>query len=228
MKVAVVFPWRAGCPHRERAREWVQASYADLHPGWVQVLGSCNPDLPFNRSEAILDGARQVDADVYVIADADAWCPKVGLSIEPAVERGWVTPHKMLHRLTAAASELMMAGQVNGLRTEEIYPGHHCGTLVTVRRDVLFDVPPDVRFVGWGQEDDAWRIALTELVAQPRRVDGGRHPLFHLWHPPQDRRDRIIGSEAGAALLRRYMDARKVGAGAVMALLDESKERWPR
>lgn len=226
MKVAVVFPWRPGCPYRERARQWVQRRYAELHPDWAQVLGSCNPDLPFNRSEAILDGARQADADVYVVADADVWCPKVGRSIEPAFERGWITPQKRLHRLTEVASERMMAGETDGLRTMEIYSGHHAGTLVVVRADVLFDVPPDVRFVGWGQEDDAWRIALTELVAQPKRTDGGSD-IFHLWHPPQERQNRIEGNPAGVALLRRYMDARKLGAAQVRAVLDESKQLWP-
>lgn len=226
MKVAVVFPWRAGCPWRERARQWVQGRYTDLHPEWVQVLGTCNPDLPFNRAEAILDGARRVDADVYVVADADAWCPKVGRSVEVAVERGWVTPQKKLHRLTGAASERLMAGETDGLHTIEVYTGHHAGTLVVLRADVLFDVPPDVRFIGWGQEDDAWRIALSELVAQPHRTAGGSD-IFHLWHPPQERRNRVEGTEAGVALLRRYMDARKLGAAHVRAVLEESKQLWP-
>jgi len=227
VKVAVVFPWRAGCPWRERARQWVQSRYTELHPEWVQVLGSCNPDQPFNRAEAILDGARRVDADVYVVADADVWCPKVGRSIAPALERGWATPQKKLHRLTDAASERLMAGETDGLRTIEIYTGHHAGTLVVLRTDVLFDVPPDVRFVGWGQEDDAWRIALTELVAQPHRTGGGSD-LFHLWHPPQERLNRIEGNPDGVALLRRYKQARALGAPALRHLLDESRALWPQ
>src|SRR4051794_17474077 len=73
MTVAVLVPWRPGCPHRERAWAKVQELYADRHPDWALVTGSC-AEGPFNRSQGILDAARRTDAELLVVADADVWC----------------------------------------------------------------------------------------------------------------------------------------------------------
>ncbi len=91
------------------------------------------------------------------------------------------------------------------------------------RFDLLEFTPPDVRFVGWGQEDDAWACALKGLVGPPMR---GAHDLWHLWHTPQERMSRSEGNEAGVELVNRYGRVRSDRA-ALRALVDESKQFWP-
>jgi hypothetical protein len=77
-------------------------------------------------------------------------------------------------------------------------------------------VPLDARFTGWGQEDMAWGWALTRVLGAPWH---GLAPLLHLWHPPQERSTRVVGSSAGMRLWERYR--RAYTAGEVLVLLDE-------
>lgn len=212
MRVVVIVPWRAGCLYREEAFKWVRKQYATHHPSWELVIGK-SPDGPFNRAAAILDGVKQIpDADIYVVADADVWCD-MRQAIAEADEHGWAVPHYFLHRLDKGSSQMFMGGfPLQGLkldssnkRDSKPYIGNETGTLVVVRRDVIEDVPPDRRFVGWGQEDQAWAVALRTMFGQPWR---GGEDLVHLWHPPQDRQSREWGSNDNVALYRRYLKAR--------------------
>lgn len=224
MTVSVVIPWRAGCEWRERSFEWARARYAELHPVWELVVGA-SPDGPFSRAAAILDGARQSSGDLIVVADADVWCDPAP-SIDLAAERGWAIPHDLIHRLSDESTRLFMGGfDWRGLELDKSnkqdsrpYRGHETGTLVVLRRDVLFDVPPDSRFVGWGQEDDAWAAALNCLVGPAER---GTDDLVHLWHPPQERLSRVIGNPQGRDLWRRYHLARR-DPDRMRALIEEA------
>lgn len=51
---------------------------------------------------------------------------------------------------------------------------------------------------------NSWSDALTTLHGHPWRGDA---PLFHLWHPPQERISRQVGSQENQALRRRYLKA---------------------
>jgi hypothetical protein len=211
MTVSVVFPWRAGCLWREASYRWVAERYATLFPDWELVEGT-SPDGPFSRAAAILDGARKSSGDLIVVADADVWCDPTA-AVDAAAESGWAIPHKMIHRLSEESSALFMAGApLEGLGLDQSnrqdskpYRGHECGTLVVLQRELLFDVPPDPRFIGWGQEDDAWSLALRTLAFPPVRFDAD---LVHLWHPAQPRISRIVGTPEGKALHFRYQRAR--------------------
>lgn len=207
--VAVVIPWRSGCEHRERAHDWVLAQLADKFPDWEVVHGE-SPDGPFNRSAAILDGASKTDADVLVCLDGDVWCDNLREAVTNVTT--WAVPHRLLHRLSEASSAKFMSGHpLDGLeldksnsRDRRPYVGNAGGTLVVLTREAMVQAPPDPRFVGWGQEDEAWALALTRLVGKPWR---GKADLVHIWHPPQERQSRAIGSPEGAALLARYRQA---------------------
>jgi hypothetical protein len=166
--------------------------------------------------------------DIVIVADADCWCDGIGAAVT-AVESGaadWAAPHMKVHRLTEKATEYLLAGcqvptslaieecPVNG---PEPYNGFVGGGIVVVRRDVLLEVPFDPRFLGWGGEDASWRDAMLTLIGPPWR---GRDPLFHLWHPPQPRRSRKVGSRESAALRTRYVRANRKPAQ-MRALLAE-------
>lgn len=224
MNVSVVIPWRNGCPHRESALTWVQARFAWDHPDWQVVLGE-SPDGPFNRSAAILDGARRCDGDVILVADGDVWCDTVN-AVQVARDAGWAVPHQLIHRLSPESTLLVLGGadwrglplSTDNRQDSKPYRGNATGTLVAVRRDVLLDVPPDVRFVGWGREDNAWGRALTVLVGEPWR---GSEDLVHLWHPPQERPNRVQANPESEQLWHRY---RTAGLREIRELVEESKE----
>lgn len=220
--MSVVVPWRGGCEHREASWRWLQGYYADVHPTWQIVQGD-PPDGPWCKPAAILDGASRADGQVIVVVDADVWCDNIADAVTAVDGHGWAVPHLHVTRLDAESSRRFRDGQRHDLSTVKgnegpgRYRGYLGGGIVALRRDVLSDVPPDVRFLGWGQEDEAWALALGVVVGQPWR---GTADLFHLWHPPQQRHSRVIGSAESKALLRRYRRA-SVDVDAMRALIAE-------
>lgn len=222
MKLSLVVPWRGGCPHRVEALAWVLDRYHAAFSDIDVAFGSCG-EGPFNRSAAILDGATKAAGDVLVVADGDCWTdglPEALLAIEAGAP--WAVPHDKLHRLTEPSTRRVLEGEEPGraMRLEQTpYTGYEAGTLLVIRRAVLETVPPDPRFVGWGHEEQAWAYALRTLVSPPWRST--KAPLWHLWHPPQERKTRSSGSDENRALLKRYAKAR-LDPAAMRSLLEEA------
>lgn len=218
--VTVIVPWRAGCPQRQRAWEWVQARYACRHPGWTIVQAQA-PDGPWCKATAVMPAIAAARDDVVVVADADVWCNGLQDAVD-AVRNGlvaWAIPHLLVRRLTEPATAALLAGGAATETCERPYRGLQGGGVVVARRDVLLDTPLDHRFTGWGQEDASWAVALRTLHGQAWR---GSHDLIHLHHPPQERATRKVGSPAGQLLHRRYLAARRDPAR-MRALLQETR-----
>lgn len=224
MNVSVLVPWTPGCPHREAAWDLIRATYTSEFPSWEIVTGDGATPDGYSRTRAILDAYDRSSGDVLVVADADVWCHP-GLAVLAAVENGWAIPHDKIHRLSAESTLSVLAGagwrglplSTENPQDARPYRGHETGTLVLLRRDVFAAAPPDPRFVGWGQEDDAWALALHTLVGKPWR---GGDDLVHLWHPAQPRQSRTVGNPANLALYRRYRSARH-RPEAMRSLLEE-------
>jgi len=210
--VSVIVPWRDPDPDRLRAWEWVSGRLAE-HPDWQIVRVSDGLDGPFSRARAIVNGVRESFGDVIVVSDSDVWCDALPTAIE-AVRSGakWAVPHGKVHRLTAKATQRVLAGETfddilsaTSSHTERPYFGRPCGGLVVLPRATFERVPPDPQFVGWGGEDDAWAPALDTLVGRAVRFS---LPLVHLWHPPQQRVSRSVGSAESLKLVQQYRKAR--------------------
>ena len=195
-----VVPWRGGCEHRERARDWLleRLPYpATLAPG---------PE-PWCKAAAVNPAVEASAAEIVVVTDADVWAEGLEDAID-AVRAGapWAMPHRGVFRLTEASTAAFMAGaDPYDLPLEQpAYLGLEGGGVVVARRETLCAVPLDPRFIGWGGEDVSWGRALRALEGPPWRA---KRPLIHLWHPPQQRMTRKHGSVAGRALARRYRAA---------------------
>lgn len=197
----VLIPWRAGCPHRERALGWVTQQL-----GHAVILGT-HDEGPWCKAKALADAVARSDADVLVVHDADVWCDGLDEAISQ-VQAGaaWAVPHRMVHRLTEEATADRLAGGTATDLEQRPYLGYPGGGITVLRRDVWDRVPLDPRFAGWGQEDEAWALALTTMFGAPWR---GRADLIHLWHPPQERKSRAVGSDESKRLLRHYQRARR-------------------
>lgn len=222
----MVIPWRSGCPHREVALAWVAARYAEVHPTWQIVIG-VSEGAEWRKADAVAAGLELADGDLAVVTDADVWTdPAAAVA---AVELGspWAAPHRLVHRLSIESTAQVLAGErweglpLDGTHRQDSRPylGVLGGGVVVAERSTLLEVPLDRRFTGWGQEDQAWAIALTRLAGRAWRGD---QDLVHLWHPAQDRSTRSIGSREGAALLARYRRARG-SADRMRALLAEAQ-----
>lgn len=215
-RVRVVIPWRAGCPHREASLAWLLPRWRQH--GYEPVLGHA-PAGAWCKAAAVADGLRRTRGDVVVIADADVWTQGIGAAVA-AVRRSepWAIPHDQVHRLAADATAAVLRGaRLGGRLAQPAYRGLEGGGITVLRRELYERAPLDDRFAGWGQEDEAWALALRTLAGRPWRGDA---PLWHLWHPPQPRESRRWGSPAARTLYRRYRHAAR-RPDRMRALLDE-------
>lgn len=219
--VSVLVPWRPDGGDRDRAWEYVARWWAAQHPGWQVVTGCCHAG-PWVKAEAVADALTRADGDMLVVADADVVCPGVGDAAH-AVAGGaaWAVPHELVFRLTRDATQAVHDGApLDGRHdlTQPPYQGYPGGGITVLPRETYRQIPLDPRFTGWGQEDSAWSLALATLTGTRWR---GNAPLWHLWHEPQARLNRHVGSKPSQALLVRYQAAAKDGPQAMAALLGE-------
>lgn len=199
VSVGVVVPWRSGgCEHRQRA-------WGHLKPRYPWPVIEAPGREPWCKAAAVTPAVEATDADIVVVADADVWCDGLPDAVR-AVQAGapWAVPHYLVHRLTEDATENWLSGRPDETCEQAPYAGICGGGIVVAAREVLEAIPLDTRFVGWGQEDESWAIALTCLLGEPWR---GIADLWHLWHPPQQRITRTRGTMDGWLLRRRYVRA---------------------
>ncbi|MGP4114653.1 hypothetical protein ACTWP5_27555 [Streptomyces sp. 4N509B] len=214
-----MIPWRGGCPQREAALAWAARRWRSV--GHEPVIGEAPPG-PWCKAAAVAAGLPRGDAEVLIVTDADVWCDGIDAAVD-AVHTGasWAIPHRDVRRLTEdATAAVLHGGELGGSLDQPAYRGVEGGGITVLRRD-LYDVAPlDPRYRGWGQEDEAWALALRTLAGAPWR---GAAPLWHLWHPPQRRDSRRWGSIASRTLYRRYQRAAR-SPGAMRALLADITE----
>lgn len=221
MSVAVVVPFRGGCPYRDAAWRHLQGLYAERHPDW-QLVEAPAPEGPWCKGAAINVAVSDCDAEIVIQADADVWSDGLPAAVE-AVREGapWALPHTLVHRLSEEGTEALLAdADWHDQLAQEPYKGIEGGGIVVATREVLWAVPIDQRFVLWGQEDECHAIALRTLVGAPMR---GCAPLIHLFHPPQERMTRRRGSHESWELRRRYFAASKDPAR-MAALVEEGRD----
>lgn len=188
--------------------EWVLGRYAATFPQFDVTIGE-HSEGEWCKAAAVADGLSRVPDGPLIIADADVWISDTGAipaALAALESHGWAIPHRDVHRLTEAATEAFMAGNPLPQRpwTQTPYPGWAGGGIVVTTTDTYRQAPIDHRFIGWGQEDASWALALRTLVGVPFR---GNAPLTHLFHPPQPRLTRAVGSPEGKRLAMRYHKA---------------------
>lgn len=202
MSISVVVPRAGDCPHRERAWQWVRAQYE----GFEIVEGWGAPDR-WVKAEAVAEALSRATGDLLVIADADCYSEHLAASIG-AVESGtvlWSSPHRHVRRLTENGTTQFINGERETAAVQENHHSKLGGGIVVLARETYERVPLDPRFVSWGGEDDAWGAALRQLAGSPYVHNA---PLWHLWHPPQERMNRKVGNVENDELRARYIGAR--------------------
>jgi hypothetical protein len=219
MSVAVVIPWYendGADSMRHQTREFVIDWWRRRHPMWSVVIGSVSADEgQWCKGLAVHRGAQQTHADILVVADADVICGDVREPVAQieTLRSGWAVPHRLVYRMSEDATNMMIsdgrqpplvAPGVVSPDFVEIHTGKAGGGLVVLPHKLLDDVPIDPRFCGWGQEDLSWSRALTMIAGHPWR---GTAPLLHLWHEPQGRISRGVGSIESYALWQQYQQA---------------------
>lgn len=220
--VAVVVPFRGGCPYRERAWEWVRERYAEAHPDW-ELVEAPAPEGSWCKAAAVSPAVEASDAEIVIQADADIWCDGLERAVYAVIcgQADWAVPHQMVHRLSEEGTAVVLAGEPWEAQpvAQRPYGGILGGGFVVARREALEAARLDPRFIGWGGEDEAQACALNALYGRPWR---GTADLLHLWHPPQERLTRRRGSQESWQLRCRYFAARR-DAVAMRELLEEGR-----
>lgn len=210
MSVAVLVPWRPGDPHREAAWSLLQQRHHTTHPTWDLIEGH-PPDGPWCKAAAVADALAHTDADTIIVHDADVWCDGTDLAVEQLATHPWAIPHGNVCRLKPGVTDRTFD---ETQYVQPPYPGIEGGGIVALPRTTYEACPLDPRFLGWGQEDESWALALHVLAGEPWRGDA---PLWHLWHPPPPRESRVFGSRESKDLHHRYV--RTLGERTAMARL---------
>jgi hypothetical protein len=213
--VTVVIPWAStGDPHRDRAFErvktwWGRLAREDRSRRWRVIVADTTGVTPWVKAAAVNAGAALTTDGVLIVADADVWTNGVSDALD-AVSSGaarWAVPHLLVHRLDEASTRAVLDTDVlGGVLCRRPYGGVAGGGIVVLRREDYNMVPLDPRFLGWGQEDQAWGTALTGILGPPWR---GSATLWHLWHEPQPKMTPSRGSKDGWTLVSRYWRAAK-------------------
>lgn len=231
MDVTVVIPFAGNDPDRLAARTWTMRQYMTRHRGWhITTSAPGDPDEPWSKAVAVRRILDAVEPEgILVIADADVFCQGIEISTGSIKLQGrycqWSMPHNLVCRFTRKATERILAGaepwtQLGDGNTEQgLYKGFEGGGITVLTRSLYEQVPLDPRFVGFGQEDEAWGLALRTMAGVPSQ---GTQPLYHLYHTPQPRIDRHWGSVASRELYDRYAVA-SGNAEKMREILDETK-----
>lgn len=209
--VSVLVPVGGSDPHREIAWRYVQAWYSTHYPDVEIVCGVLPEGSPWCKAKAVARAAAQANGHVFVIADADCFASRLHEAVA-SLDNGyaWAMPHYTVHRLSKAATAQVYRGgdpstfpRTMSWYAQLPYVGIPGGGITVMRRETYADVPLDPGFIGWGQEDEAWALALRSLHGRGWRPTRDA-PLWHLWHPPQPRMSRATGSEQSRKLLSLY------------------------
>lgn len=205
MTVSVLVPYRPDGAERENNWHHLKEAWRKCFPNWEIVTGDCSSD-EWIKADAIADALRCASGDIIVMADADVWCNPYALGETVTRVKGdvtWAIPHLTVHRLTKIGTMRFKAREDFEIEDldEHPYEGVTGGGMFVMRRESYEAAPIDRRFRGWGQEDQAAGMAWTTLYGLPWR---GIDPLWHLWHPPMERMNRVVGSKESRALWERY------------------------
>lgn len=189
--ISFCVPFRPDNDYREKAFEFLARKLSDdwAGPGVQLIMGDSRAEQ-FNRSASRNAAAKQATGDVLIFVDADSVVPKAQIewALAALEHTHWAFPYNQYFALTEVGSQAFMDGNMQPeykyLFPSTETPEPSVGGCVVVRRSA-FDLVHgyDERFIGWGEEDRAFALALGTLCGPPAYSNG---PLYHLWHPDPD------------------------------------------
>ncbi|MFI1485766.1 glycosyltransferase family 2 protein [Streptomyces sp. NPDC020747] len=221
MTVAVVIPWRPGTPERNAHHEHVRAHLQQLLPDAIH-LDVDSGHTPFSRAGSRNEGVRQAQAagaDVVVICDADTLpeAEPLHAAIEAADDGRLHLPYTWYQGLSRPGTLAYLAGVPAADCATDLAHEWATGGVLVIRPASWWAAGGmDERFVAYGFEDAAYRIAADALLGPTVAHQGA---ITHLWHPSE------VGHGspqhiANGQLCQRYVDATD-NPDAIRALIAE-------
>lgn len=191
MHFSVVVPWRSDDGIRAEIFEWITERWKILYPYEIEFIVCDSGDEPFSRSKSRNQGAKNASTDVLVFADADTIPVRrfIDKSVESASLSRWCIAYDMgryynlnsvhTRELLRADPATLICEPVEGMWDHKITSW--AGMFAVSQEDFWRIGGYDERFIGWGHEDVALRLALDNEVCKHDRVVDGF--AIHLDHP---------------------------------------------
>jgi hypothetical protein len=221
VRVAAVIPWRPGTAERNAHHEYVRAHLQELLPDAIH-LDVDSGHTPFSRAGSRNEGVRQAQAtgaDVVVICDADTLpeAEPLHAAIEAATDGVLHLPYTWYRGLSRDGTAQYLAGTPAADCPVDLEHEWATGGVLVIQPASWWAAGGmDERFVAYGFEDAAYRIAADALLGPTVAHQG---TITHLWHPSEAGH----GSPqhvANGQLCQRYVDATG-NPDAIRALLAE-------
>lgn len=208
MRVACVIPWRGGQPDRERHHETVRAHLRELLPA-AWHIDADSGHQPFSRAGSRNHGVRlaqDVGAEIAVLCDADTLPEREPLlaAIESACDGLLHLPYTVFKGFTPNGTRLHLGGTPAQACEIELETTWSTGGVLVIEPAAWWRMGGmDERYVGWGMEDTAARVACDALLGPTVKHEG---TIYHLWHPSEI--DAAAPSyQANLAHMQRYVAA---------------------
>lgn len=223
MKLSVIVAFRDHSEEQDRARTW---KWLSNHYKWklpeVEVVVASDDGIdPFHKTVALNRAVEQASEDYLMLADADTWCPsgqvRAGVEMVETDPTIWVRPWNIKLKMGPDDTERLLDNKQPWNEELPVGADHH------TRYESLntyWAAPPhiftrqqlesvggfDERFRGWGQEDEAFALAMRAVVGRPK-VFAGR--AYHFYHPRigKSGHDQWVGETdpgANEALVAEY------------------------
>jgi hypothetical protein len=210
LKVAVVIPWRE-TPSRLPLKKYVDAWYRSNLPE-AKIIYSDSGHIPFNLAASRNAGAEQLlDYDIIIHNDADV-IPNIE-SLRKGIEETFKTnlfcnpydKYKIMDRKSTKKVLLELLSYENA-ESQHIV-GTCSGTVITTPKTWELVGKFDERFLGWGYEDVAIKVAHQAITGHDFLIIPG--DLYGMSHVPNETKNNVKLMNNGLELLNKYFEASK-------------------
>ncbi|MDR7078525.1 putative glycosyltransferase involved in capsule biosynthesis [Neobacillus niacini] len=188
-RVSIIIPFKNDFGPRTLAFEWIKKFYRAMLPE-TEICIIETDSNPYNRSEAINNGAKRAKNDIFVIADCDIFYdPQILLEATKLLnEYAWVIPFRYVRNLSNNQSieifhnepKWPIETEITDFEFVDFQPYKGAKLLVVTRENFEKVGGFDDRFIGWGREDECFTFAIDTLCGPSIRLE---HTINHCWHP---------------------------------------------
>lgn len=176
MTVSILVPFRGDIGQRDRL--WAHCRKLFEVLPYELVIGEHPGTEPFNISRAFNDAASRATGTKFILYGADQLPDhdRIDWAVEQLDTHKWCALYGNTAGYGQASTNAILAGaNPDNVPLGESVP--FCTAIIGVRADAWIGF--DERFIGWGGEDTAWRMALTTLYGETPEPSGTLRCLFH-------------------------------------------------
>lgn len=187
--ISILIPYKPDGGQRDINWSWIKKRYELLLPNAELCMGDSDI-IPYCRSAAVNNAARQATRDFFIIADADIVFDK--WQIEKAYnmlsKHAWVFPFVDTDLLNEEQTNGVLGRESNIKMSDIEFKDcqkyyYSLSQIFLIPRKYFEKVKGfDEAFKGWGWEDQAFCKAVNVICGENARIQDST--VWHLHHPP--------------------------------------------